>query len=328
MKGLPQNTKVSVIIITYNQESHIKQAVEGVLMQVCDFDIELILGDDGSLDETETLVKDIIKNHPNGHWIKYVKHVVNKGMIKNFMWSLNHAKGQYIAICEGDDYWTHPLKLQKQVDFMVNNPDCSMCYHSVRHVFMTENMKDKTVGPKSSVNVKYNSEDYIKSKYARTVSLLIRSSVFQNVPKWTFDSPIGDYPLQMLCALRGNIGYIGGEPMAVYRVGVSGSTNHGRFGTKEEQKRWMRKRLYNNKKSRDLFNKNSGYKYHQIIKHQKQKFSFGMLDQGLTNFNRFEMLKLYKEYIPYPIKLERKYFRFWFRFLIGAKLYDSFKKRI
>ncbi|WP_245574878.1 glycosyltransferase [Aequorivita capsosiphonis] len=314
-------------MITYNQESYIKQAIEGVLMQVCDFGVELIISDDNSNDTTKEIVSDIIKDHPNGHWIKYVKHSNNLGMIKNFLFSLNGAKGKYIALCEGDDYWTNPSKLQEQVDFMDINNDCSMCYHSVRHRYMTNNMVDRIVGPKSSVNIKYTSEEFIKNKYARTVSLLIRSSVFQKVPKWPLDSPIGDYPLQMLCALQGNIGYIGGEPMAVYRVGVSGSTNNGRFGTKEEQKRWMRKRLYNNKKSRDLFNENSDYKYHQIIKEQKQKFSFGMLDQGLTNFNRFEMLKLYKEYIPYPIKLERKYFRFWFRFLIGPKLFDSFKKK-
>ncbi|MGO3184223.1 MAG: glycosyltransferase family 2 protein [Aequorivita sp.] len=326
MNHSQQKTIVSVTMITYNQENYIREAIEGVLMQVCDFGVELILSDDGSNDNTEAIVSNIIDNHPNGHWINYVKHSANKGMINNFLWSLSQAKGKYIALCEGDDYWTDPRKLQKQVDFMEENSDCSMCYHSVRHSFMTNNMVDQIVGPKSSVNIKYTSKEFIKSKYARTVTLLIKTSVFNNAPTWMLDSPIGDYPLQMLCALRGNIGYIGGNPMAVYRVGVPGSTNHGRFGSKEEQKKWMRKRLYNYKKSRDLFNKNSDLEYHDIIKEQKQQFSFAMLYQGLDNFSRLEMLKLYIEYIPFPLKMERKYFRFWIRFLLGPKLYKSLKK--
>lgn len=326
MNNSQQKTIVSVTMITYNHENYIKQAIEGVLMQVCDFGVELIVADDGSNDTTEAIVKEVISNHPNGHWIKYVKHPVNKGMINNFVWSQKQAKGKYIALCEGDDYWTDSLKLQKQVDFMEDNEDCSMCYHSVQHVFMTENKLEKTVSLKTIENLKFTSEEFIKSKYARTVTLLIRLSVFQNYPKWMLESPIGDYPLQMLCALRGNIGYIGGEPMAVYRVGVSGSTNHGRFGSKEEQKAWMRKRLFNYKKSRDLFNQNSGFKYNQIIQQQKQKFSFGMLYNGLDIFNRLEMLKLYKEYIPHPLKMNRVYFRFWIRFFMGAKLYKSLKK--
>ncbi len=115
--------KVSVVMITYQQEPFIKQAIEGVLMQQCNFEIELIIANDCSPDNTESVVNNSIKNHPNGSWIKYTRHSKNKGMMGNSLWSLEQAQGKYIAICEGDDYWTDPLKLQRQVDFLEQNDD-------------------------------------------------------------------------------------------------------------------------------------------------------------------------------------------------------------
>ena len=114
---------VSVVMITYNHEKYIQQAVEGVLMQQTDFPIELIIADDASPDQTEKIVTTIKKKHPNGNWIKYTRHLQNKGMTENFMWALGQAQGKYIALCEGDDYWTDPYKLQKQVDFLEANEE-------------------------------------------------------------------------------------------------------------------------------------------------------------------------------------------------------------
>ena len=121
-----KNTLVSVVMITYNHEKYIQQAIEGVLMQKINFHIELIIADDTSPDQTENIVKKIIVEHPNGHWIKYTKHKFNKGVSKNFTWALKQAKGKYIALCEGDDYWTDPLKLQKQVDFLEENENIGL----------------------------------------------------------------------------------------------------------------------------------------------------------------------------------------------------------
>jgi glycosyltransferase involved in cell wall biosynthesis len=121
--------KVSVVMITYGHESFIEKAVEGVLMQKCDFEVELIIADDCSPDNTQAIVKNIIKKHPKSCWIKYTRHQKNKGVQSNFLWSLRKSLGKYIAICEGDDYWTDPLKLQKQVNFMDANQDTVLTYH-------------------------------------------------------------------------------------------------------------------------------------------------------------------------------------------------------
>lgn len=114
---------VSVVMITYNHEAFIAEAIEGVLMQDADFPIEFIIADDCSPDRTNEIVQNYISNHPNGKWITYTRHPNNKGMMPNFIWALEQAKGKYIALCEGDDYWTDPLKLQKQVDFLEGNED-------------------------------------------------------------------------------------------------------------------------------------------------------------------------------------------------------------
>ena len=114
---------VSVVMITYNHEAYIQQAIEGVLMQECDFKVELIIADDNSPDNTEVVVKKILSEHSKASWIKYTKHNANKGMNSNFIWATKQCKGKYIAICEGDDYWTDSNKLQKQVDFLEKNKD-------------------------------------------------------------------------------------------------------------------------------------------------------------------------------------------------------------
>jgi glycosyltransferase involved in cell wall biosynthesis len=116
-------------MITYGHEKFIREAIEGVLSQKCSYDIELIIADDNSPDKTKEIVEDIIKNHPNGSWIKYTRHQENKGMMPNFIWALQQSKAEYIALCEGDDYWTDPLKLQKQIHFLEENSDYVMCYH-------------------------------------------------------------------------------------------------------------------------------------------------------------------------------------------------------
>ena len=126
--------KVSVVMVTYNHEKYIAKAIEGILMQNCDFEVELIIGDDCSPDGIAEIVKKYIDTHPNGHWINYTRHEINKGMMPNFIWTLEHSKGKYIALCDGDDYWTDPYKLQKQVDFLESNSEYVLCGHSINVV--------------------------------------------------------------------------------------------------------------------------------------------------------------------------------------------------
>lgn len=130
---------VSVIMITYGHGEFIEEAMNSVLMQKCDFKFELIIANDCSPDSTDSVVKKALKNHNNDTSVKYSRLEKNVGMMTNLICSLKNAKGKFIAICDGDDYWTDPFKLQKQVDFLEENTRFSFCCH--RYQIYSENDK-------------------------------------------------------------------------------------------------------------------------------------------------------------------------------------------
>lgn len=123
--------KISVVTCTYGQEQYIEETLRGVLMQQYDGPVEYIIANDNSPDNTDAVIKKYFEEHqvPHNFVIKYTRHEINKGMMSNFLWGLKQATGDYIALCEGDDYWTNPLKLQKQADFLKINHDYVLVSH-------------------------------------------------------------------------------------------------------------------------------------------------------------------------------------------------------
>lgn len=124
--------KVSIIITTYNQEKYIEKAIQSVLTQKVDFPIEILIGDDRSSDNTVDTVLRYAKQFPEQ--IVPVCNKVNLGASQNFYQLLQKARGQYIAILEGDDFWIDPYKLSKQVKYLDNNPNASGCVHNTQLV--------------------------------------------------------------------------------------------------------------------------------------------------------------------------------------------------
>ncbi len=119
---------VSVCTISYNHEKYITEALDSFLMQETSFPFELVIADDHSFDGTASVITKYIEKFPK--IIKANLRVENVGAMTNFIDNMKRAKGKYIALCEGDDYWTDPLKLQKQVDFLENNTEYVISYHS------------------------------------------------------------------------------------------------------------------------------------------------------------------------------------------------------
>src|SRR5690554_6858952 len=120
---------VSICCQTYNHKDYIVEALESFLMQQTDFPFEILLRDDASTDGTAEICKEYAQNHPNIiKLLAYQENQFQKG-ISPFRDNVKRAKGKYIAMCEGDDYWTDPLKLQKQVDFLEANPEYVMTGH-------------------------------------------------------------------------------------------------------------------------------------------------------------------------------------------------------
>ncbi len=212
-----QSPTVSVCMITYGHEKYIREAIEGVLMQECDFEVELILANDCSPDRTDEIIQDIIKNHPKGCWIKYFKHESNIGMMPNFIFAIKECEGKYIALCEGDDYWTDPLKLQKQVDFLETNPDYVLCFHQVSILKTNGELVDDFI---SKVPKNYETIETLArlGNYIHTPSVVYRNII----KEFSFEfsqTPIGDYFLYMMLAEHGKLKFLE-EKMAVYRNGV------------------------------------------------------------------------------------------------------------
>lgn len=116
-------------MITYGHEKFIQEAMEGVFIQKTDFPVELIIANDCSPDETDKKVQEFAKNIPSNITLEYIRHAENKGMSANFIWAMQQAKGEYIAFCDGDDFWTDPLKLQQQISFLDAHRGYSFCCH-------------------------------------------------------------------------------------------------------------------------------------------------------------------------------------------------------
>lgn len=117
---------VSVCMITYNQASYIREAIEGVMMQKTDYSFELIISDDCSQDDTRLICKECQEKYPTK--IRLFFPEKNRGVSENFYATLFCGTGKYLAFCEGDDYWIDPHKIQKQVDFLEKNPEIGLIY--------------------------------------------------------------------------------------------------------------------------------------------------------------------------------------------------------
>ena len=129
---------VSVYCITYNHSKFIAQAIEGFLMQQCTFDVEIVISDDCSTDGTREIIDSYVQRFP-GRLRRHPVHT-NQGASLNCVNLFKEVRGMYVALCDGDDYWTDPFKLQKQVDFLEKNPDYVICAHYTKEVDQEGNL--------------------------------------------------------------------------------------------------------------------------------------------------------------------------------------------
>ncbi len=117
---------ISIIVLTYNQEQYIAQTLDSILMQQVSEPYEILIGNDCSTDATEAIALRYQEQYPN--CIRVITHATNKGLVGNFIAMVEECRGGYIALCDGDDYWIDPLKLQKQVDYLQEHDDCVLVH--------------------------------------------------------------------------------------------------------------------------------------------------------------------------------------------------------
>lgn len=217
---------VSVCMITYNHEKYIAEAIQGVLMQKTDFEIEFIIANDASTDNTHALITEFAIDKKN-ITINYINHSVNSGMMSNFVSALQQCSGKYIALCEGDDYWSDPLKLQKQVDFMEANPGYGICFHNVSQV--NEFSKKAHIIPCVKEDRDFTLNDYVLNNKTATCSILFRNNALDNsIPEWFSKLPFGDLGIILMVLKKYNgKGRVLKDTMGVYRIHQEGI--HGSF---------------------------------------------------------------------------------------------------
>lgn len=204
--------KLSVCLITYNQEKYIEECVRGVLRQETTFPFEIVIGEDFSSDGTRAILDRLDREHPGR--LRIFSRDRNVGMLMNFGMTLAACQGEYVATLEGDDVWTAGDKLQTQVDFLDSHPGCAMVCHAVEYQY--EDGRPKTRFPNSLPEIT-TQQDLLVSNYIQTCAFMGRRKLLANVPPWVMGLKLGDWPLCIAMAQHGDIGFID-RVMAMYRV--------------------------------------------------------------------------------------------------------------
>ena len=206
--------KVSVLLMTYNHERFIQQAIESVLSQEVTFDIEIIVSEDRSTDRTREIVLAYQQRHPD----KFRLLLSDRNLRNNEVVArgLRAASGVYIAMLDGDDYWTSPHKLQKQADFLDRHAECAVCFHNAAVVHEDGTRPTYHWNPPGQKKIS-TLADIWRGNFITTAATMFRRGLIREVPAWYIPMfPITDWPLHILNAEHGSIGYID-EVMSVYR---------------------------------------------------------------------------------------------------------------
>ena len=227
---------VSVAMITYNHAPYIVQAIEGILQQETNFPIELVIGEDCSTDGTREIVFDYKKRHPD--IIKIVTSDRNVGACKNTVRTERACRGKYIAFCEGDDYWHHPKKLQKQIDFLETHPDYGLVHSKIKECYVETGHTIEKSNPffKSRKPISDNDDGNLFFKIltrnysVRTCSVCVRKKLLDYVVKsdpFVFESDrfiMDDIPRWLEISRLAKIKYIA-EPLATKNILAESASN-------------------------------------------------------------------------------------------------------
>ena len=227
----------SVCVISYNQERFIQQTLDSILSQKTDFRFELLISDDASKDNTQKIIKEYELQYPN--IIRNISRSKNVGSQINFYSTMEEAKGKYIALCEGDDYWIDSNKLQKQVTFLEENPEYGLIYARAK---LFHNAKQRFYRKPIGGLVLHFEEIFVKGNRTTTLTTCFRKNLFkkyiQEIKPLKKNWLLGDLPLWLWFYYNSKV-YFNPEIVAVYRKLESSASHSKDF---EKQKLFERSR--------------------------------------------------------------------------------------
>ena len=221
--------KISVAIITYNQQDTIRQTLDSILCQKGNFDLEVVVGEDCSKDNTPAICREYADRYPDK--VILLQEGYNLGIMRNFANTINHCTGDLIGICAGDDYWCDEYKLQKQLDYLTAHPECGVCTtggycYLVRRDEMVPGIAPLQPIADGDVSKHYFSESYPGGVYAMPLSMVFKRDLLQHIDFDVFverSFPVEDYPMQAIMAMHTRWGHIE-DLTVVYRVYTESAT--------------------------------------------------------------------------------------------------------
>lgn len=216
--------KVSVYCLVYNHEKYLRSALEGFVNQKTTFDYEVFVHDDASTDRSAQIIREYAEKYPD--LIKPIYQKENQYSRKVRIFSkfiLPGVTGEYIAICEGDDYWTDETKLQRQVDFLDSHPDYSACVHNSLKLDMRTHKTTVMYSHDEDEDISFLDAAIGGGECFQTASLMYRVCYAHNRPDFVKKArSFGDYQLAMYLTLSGKVRFIN-RVMSVYRAGTESS---------------------------------------------------------------------------------------------------------
>lgn len=273
---------VSISCITFNHVDYIKEALNGFLMQETNFKYEVLIHDDASTDGTEEIIREYEAKHPD--IIKPLYEKENqwvKGRRGSAVFNFPRVRGKYIALCEGDDYWTDPLKLQKQVDFLEENKECSLVFTGCE---VHKNSGEKKTYSYSPAKIITPDKYLAQNNFAVTASLLFKKEVLKYYNEhWMLKSFASDFVLRYCALASGNIGCIP-DITCIYNKGVTGSWSKRKLNKKIILKEYSdnMRGLYFLTKYREVKKKIIDYKKKELK--QKVYFKYANSLGGIKGF--------------------------------------------
>jgi glycosyltransferase involved in cell wall biosynthesis len=253
--------KVSVLTITYNHEKYIAQAIDSILTQQVNFDYEIVIGEDASTDRTREIVLEYAKQHPDKIRVLLRDAAAAErdrarglGGKANFVDGLQSCRGEFVALLDGDDYWTDAHKLQKLVDFLESHSECSLSFHDATVLFEDNSEAPRPLYPASQKEITTLAELVSTGVFPVPCTVLFRNKIFGELPESFNDVANGDWLLFILLAEHGDFGYFN-EVMAAYRIHTAG------FWSSLNTKR----RLEQHTKTYEAINAQLNFKYDREI---------------------------------------------------------------
>jgi glycosyltransferase involved in cell wall biosynthesis len=211
--------EVTVLLTTYNHEKYIAQALDTVLMQETDFDYEIVVLEDCSTDRTRDILLRYQKQYPGKIRLRLAERNESTST-RPFTEEFQASSSPYIAMLDGDDYWTSPKKLEKQVEFLESHSECVMCFHNALRIYENGSHAPTLHNFPRQKRISVL-EDIWQGNFIAGCTPMFRKDAADSFPEWYDTPPFGDWPLYVLCAQHGKIGYID-EILGAYRIHSGG----------------------------------------------------------------------------------------------------------